>query len=178
MCPGSVVSRGNGSDVYDGHLLVMGLSSRAVGMHDGVVNALETDNPFATYTLLRSYAENAAALIYAIEKPNQLHRILGLGGSRPIKVGTLTNYAEQGSKRFGTFSDVYVDLSDFSHPMSRSIFAAMAPTEDGFKWQLDPKFKYDKDFVVACSLVVEMAEANSHLLREYADTQGWRPRPS
>jgi hypothetical protein len=172
------LGRGSGSDLYDGHLLVMGMSSRALGMHDGAVNALESDNPFATYTLLRSYAENAASLIYAIEKPNQLHRILGLGSSRPIKIGTITNYAEQGSKRFGSFRDVYGDLSEFAHPMSRSIFAALAPTEDGFHWQLDPKFKYDNDFVVACSLVVEMAEANSHLLREYADAQGWPARPS
>lgn len=170
------LERGSRDDLYDGHLLVMGLSSRAAGLHDGAVGALGANNPFATYTLLRAYAENAAALIYAIDKPNQLHRILGLDGSPPISVGILTNYSEQGSKRFGAFRAVYGDLSAFSHPMSRSIFASLAPTEGGFEWQLHPKFKYDKDFLVACSLVVEMAEANSHLLREYADAQGWHPR--
>lgn len=51
-----VLKRRSGSDLYDGHLLVMGLASRAAGLHDAAVNALETDNPFATYTLLRSYA--------------------------------------------------------------------------------------------------------------------------
>ncbi|RFZ64785.1 hypothetical protein DE4576_03983 [Mycobacterium marinum] len=50
--------------IYDGHLLVMGLASRAAGLHDGVVHALGADNPLVAYTLLRSYAQNAAAALY------------------------------------------------------------------------------------------------------------------
>ncbi|MDT5219153.1 MAG: hypothetical protein QOF15_1258, partial [Mycobacterium sp.] len=38
--------RAGSDDLYDGHILVMGLASRAAGLHDGAVNALETDNPF------------------------------------------------------------------------------------------------------------------------------------
>jgi hypothetical protein len=91
----------------NGHILVMGLATRAAGLHDGIVHALQTDNPVGAYTLLRSYAENAAAVLYAIGHLNQLDRILGLGDSRPLKVRTITNYAEQGSKRFGAFQDVY-----------------------------------------------------------------------
>jgi hypothetical protein len=143
----------------NGHILVMGLATRAAGLHDGIVHALETDNPFAAYTMLRSYAENAAAVLYAIGHPKQLDRILGLGNSYPLKVGTITNYAEQGSKRFGAFQDIYGQLSQFAHPMSKSIFASTAPTETGFQWRLDPAFKYDNDFIVACAWVVELAEA-------------------
>jgi hypothetical protein len=164
---------GRTDQLEHGHILVMGLATRAAGLHDGAVHALETDNPFATYTLLRSYAENAAAVLYAIDHPAQLDRALGLGNARPIKVGVITNYAEQGSKRFGSFHGMYGDLSEFSHPMSRSIFASTGPTDDGFRWRLDPTFKYNADFLVACSLVVELAEANSDLLVEYADVQGW-----
>ena len=161
--------------LYDGHLLVMGLATRAVGLHDGVIHALETDNPFVVFTLLRSYAENAAAVLYATDHPTQLHRILGLGGSHPIKVGTITNYAAQRSGRFGSFREVYDELSKFAHPMSRSIFASSRPHgERGLRWSLTPAFKYDSNFLVACSLVIELAEANSHLLVEYADAQGWR----
>lgn len=156
------------------HFLVMGLATRAAGLHDGAVHALETDNPFTAYTTLRSYAENAAALLYAIDHPRQLDRILGMGNTNPIPVGRITRYAQQGSNRFGTFEGVYEDLSGFAHPMSRSIFASAKPDGDnGFKWSLEPAFKYDLDFMVTCSLVVEMAEANAHLLVEYADAQGW-----
>ncbi|WP_373200059.1 hypothetical protein [Mycobacterium marinum] len=49
--------------IYGGHLLVMGLASRAAGLHDGAVHALGADNPFVAYTLLRSYAQNAAAAL-------------------------------------------------------------------------------------------------------------------
>ncbi|WP_235852692.1 hypothetical protein [Mycobacterium interjectum] len=168
---------GRTDQFMDGHLLVMGLASRAVGLHDGAVHALETDNPFATYTLLRSYAENAAAVLYITDHPTQLHRILGLGDSHPVRVGTITNYAEQGSKRFGSFRSMYEGLSQFAHPMSRSIFASAKNTGDRtLQWRLDPAFKYDADLLVACNLVVELAEANAHLLVEYADAQGWRRR--
>jgi len=61
----------------------MGLATRAAGLHDGAVHALETDNPFAAYTTLRSYAENAAAVLYAADKPEQLDRILGMGDTNP-----------------------------------------------------------------------------------------------
>ena len=108
----------------------MGLATRAAGLHDGAVHALETDNPFAAYTTLRSYAENAAAVLYAADKPEQLDRILGMGDTNPITVGTITNYAQQGSKRFGAFKKVYDDLSAFAHPMSRSIFASAKPDGD------------------------------------------------
>jgi hypothetical protein len=159
--------------MVDSHLLVMGLASRAAGLHDGAVHALETNNQFATHTLLRSYAENAAAVLYAKDHPKHLGRILGLGGSRPIKPGVITNYAER-SSRFGTFKSMHDDLSEFAHPMSRSIFASMrADGDGGFQWSLAPRFKYDRDFLVACALLVELAEANAHLLVEYADEQRW-----
>ncbi len=57
------------------------------------------------YTLLRSYVENAAAVLYAKDHPAQLHRILGFGRSRPVKVGTITNYAEQGTDRFESLAE-------------------------------------------------------------------------
>ena len=164
---------GRTDQLENGHILVMGLATRAAGLHDGAVHALETNNPVVVYTLLRSYAENAAAVLYATEHPNQLRRVLGLGDAHPVKVGTITNYAEQGSKRFGAFQNIYRQLSGFAHPMSKSIFASTTPSEAGFRWRLDPAFKYDDDFLVACAWVVELAETNAHLLVEYADSQGW-----
>ena len=161
--------------LQNSHFVVTGLATRAAGLHDGVVHALETDNPFGAYTMLRSYAENAAAVLYATDHPEKLDRILGLGDTNLITVGTITNYAQQGSKRFGAFKKVYDDLSAFAHPMSRSIFASAKPNGDnGFQWALEPAFKYDLDFLVTCALVVELAEANSHLLVEYADAQDWK----
>ncbi|MEK0509068.1 hypothetical protein OSH37_12025 [Mycobacterium ulcerans] len=49
--------------------------------------------------------ENAAAVLYAKDHPAQLHRILGFGRSRPVKVGTITNYAEQGTDRLESLAE-------------------------------------------------------------------------
>jgi len=73
--------------------------------------------------------------------PDQLNRILGLGNSHPIKVGVITNYAEQGSKRFGAFQDIYGQLSRFAHPMAKSIFASTTPTEAGVPMAVGPRIQ-------------------------------------
>jgi hypothetical protein len=39
-----------------------------------VVAAIKADNPYAAFTLLRSYAENAAAILYVTDKPETLER--------------------------------------------------------------------------------------------------------
>ena len=41
-------------------MTLMSLLTRAQAFHDGSVDALEHDNPFVTFTLVRSYAENTA----------------------------------------------------------------------------------------------------------------------
>lgn len=46
-----------------GHLLIMGPTTRANGLHRAAVTAIESDNPFAAFTLIRAYAENAAAVV-------------------------------------------------------------------------------------------------------------------
>ena len=137
---------GRTDQLENGHILVMGLATRAAGLHDGAVHALETNNPVVVYTLLRSYAENAAAVLYATEHPNQLRRVLGLGDAHPVKVGTITNYAEQGSKRFGAFQNIYRQLSGFAHPMSKSIFASTTPSEAGVRWRLRPGVQVRRRF--------------------------------
>ncbi|MEV6364898.1 hypothetical protein [Nocardia asteroides] len=164
---------GRTGEMTTGHILLMGLATRTTGLHDGAVHALETDDPGVAFTLLRAYAENAAALLYAADHPNKVSRMLGLDGTNPIKVGTLTNHAQQGSERFGAFREIYEQLSGFAHPMSKSIFASTMPTENGFEWTLQPVFKSDYDFVVASAWVVELAVANAHLFYEFADSQGW-----
>jgi hypothetical protein len=44
-------------------VLLSGLVTRGIGLHNAAVAALEADNPFAAFTLIRSYAENAAAVL-------------------------------------------------------------------------------------------------------------------
>jgi hypothetical protein len=158
-----------------GHMVLMGLATRAIGLHDASVSALENDNPFAAFTLIRAYAENAAWVVYAIEHPKKVDKLLGLHGT-PRSPGTVTNYVKQGKgrKRFGAFREVYSELSEYAHPMSKSILASTRTQgENGFHWSSIPAFKSDGDFLTASAWIVEFAEANAHLFAEFADSQGW-----
>jgi len=152
-------------------MLLSGLVTRGIGLHDAAVAALEADNPFAAFTLIRSYAENAAGILYAADHPNKVDRVLGLDG-HPLSVGKLTAHANR-SPRFGGFKAVYSELSEYAHPLSKSIAASMAINGNKFRWSATPAFRAGNDFLMACAWIVELANANSDLIVEFANAQGW-----
>jgi hypothetical protein len=54
----------------------------------------KADNPFAAFTLIRWYAENAVAVLYAKDYPHKVVRLLGLNAHQ-MPVGRLTAHAER-----------------------------------------------------------------------------------
>lgn len=146
-------------------MTMLSLLTRAQGFHDSAVAALQADNPFATFTLLRSYAENAALLCWLVDKPADIERIYPLApADRTIRVGQLTNYAE---KRMGGFRPIYAQLSKFAHPGAGTALSGWhTGDENSVHWTSVPAFKNDDDFKVGCLWVVELAEANGHLWSE------------
>ncbi|OHU42058.1 hypothetical protein BKG80_03715 [Mycobacteroides chelonae] len=150
-------------------LLVMGLTTRAQGLHRAAIEAVEADNPYASFTLIRAYAENAAAALYAVEKPDKIDDLLGLGTS--IAIGKITNHANQGSKRFGAFRGIYSQLSEYAHPTSRSLFASSKLAGGAeFHWASIPAFEFESDVLTACGWIVELATSNANLLAELGRT--------
>lgn len=146
-------------------LVIAGLLARAQGFHQGVVASVRSDNPYAAFTLLRAYAENAAAVAYLADKPQELPRFLGDGHG--VSVGRITSHA---SKHFGGFKRVYGELSEYAHPGSRSLLASqqiVQETDDHahVAWRSAPAFKGEHDKLMACAWVWELAEAHDHLLR-------------
>jgi len=152
------------------HFVFSGLRARAQGMHGGTVAALQSDNPHAAFTLLRAYAENAAAILYLKDKPEQLEQFWRDFDGSGIPIGKMTNYARS---RMVQFKAVYDQLSKYAHPHSQSIFAsATAEGKSGFRWQSMPAFKSERDLLTACGWTVEMATISHHLLLEFAQVQG------
>jgi hypothetical protein len=151
-------------------ILVAGLVTRGIGLHDGAIAALEADNPFAAFTLIRSYAENAAALLYALDHPNKIDRVLGLD-SNQLSIGRLTSHANN-SKRIN-FKSIYSDLSEYAHPGSKSFTASTIVNGDKFQWSGTPAFRPGNDFLMACAWIVELAGANADPIVEVPDSQGW-----
>jgi hypothetical protein len=155
------------------NLVMQGLATRGLGLHDASVDALQADNPFATFTLIRASAENAAAAEYAIEKPKAINKLMGMHGSS-LPIARIVSHANQSpSTRFGEFKAVYQQLSGYAHPTAKSIFASANGLDaNGFNMSMTPRFKSDNDFLTAAGWISEFADASARLLAELAAYRG------
>jgi hypothetical protein len=147
------------------HLVFSGFLARAQGLHEGAVAAIGADNPYAAFTLLRAYAENAAAILYVKDHPGQLDKFWRETRGPGVPIGRITNHAVN---RFGGFRGIYSELSRYAHPQALSLLASHRVTEGRVvEWRSAPAFKSDPDAVMACAWVVELAEATAQLLKEF-----------
>jgi hypothetical protein len=152
-------------------MVFSGLLARAQGFHEGSVAAIEADNPYAAFTLLRAYAENAASILYLKDRPTTLDQFWRpeTGG---VSIGKVKNYAK---KRFAGFDPIYSELSEYAHPGALSMLASHRITgEDSqtVEWRSAPSFHSDNDAKIACGWTVELATATANLLVELAAS--WR----
>ena len=65
---------GTSQDYRVEHLVLSGFLARAQGFHEGAVASIIADNPYAAFTLLHAYVENAAAILYAKDHPAELEK--------------------------------------------------------------------------------------------------------
>ena len=157
---------GTGLDYRVEHLVFSGFLARAQGLHEGAVAAISAGNPYAAFTLLRAYAENAAAILYVKDHPAELEKFWRDLRGPGVKIEKITSHA---MSRFGGFKGIYSDLSKYADPQALSLLASNRVIEGGvIQWSSAPAFKSDHDAVMACVWVVELAEATSHLLVEFA----------
>jgi hypothetical protein len=83
-----------------------------------------------------------------------------------VSIDEITNYA---MNRFRGFRGIYSELTKYAHPHALSLLASSRVIEGRLvQWSSVPTFKSDHDAVVACAWVVELADATSHLLKEFA----------
>lgn len=116
-------------------LVFQGFVARGQGLHEAAVAAIETENPHASFTLLRAYAENAAGLLYAKDKPAQVVRFWDPDG-QAIPIGRITSHAV---RRFEGFRGIYDQLSQFAHPQALGILASTVVTDHGtLQWASGP----------------------------------------
>jgi hypothetical protein len=155
------------------HLVFSGFLARAQGIHEGTVAAIEQDNPYAALSLLRAYSENAAAILYLSDHPRLLDRFWR---GPTVRIGKITKYAV---KRFASFKPIDDQLSDYAHPASRSMLNSFKITNatSEFQWRSAPAFRSERELMIACGWVVELAEATSQLLVDFGDSWAW-PRAS
>lgn len=157
---------GTSLDYRAAHLVFSGFLARAQGFHEGTVAAINADNPYAAFTLLRAYAENAAAILYVKDHPAALERFWGDTRRPNVTIHEIITYA---TTRFRGFKGIYSELNKYVHPHALSLLASSRVIEGRIvQWSSVPTFKSDHDAVIACVWAVELAEATSHLLTEFA----------
>lgn len=148
-------------------MTLMSLLTRAHSFHGAALASVEQNNPFAAFTLIRSYAENAAVLVWFIEHPVDIARFYpGAPLDTRLRIGRITGGA---GTRFGEFRGIYDQLSKFAHPDPHTALSGWhsdSADEMKVRWQSAPAFKNDNDFMMACVWLVELAEANANLWRE------------
>lgn len=160
LIDGARAAWGSSDEFATYNMIFAGLTARAQGLHEGAIAAIEAGNPYAAFTLLRSYSENAAAILYLMDHPTMLDKFWQ--DPKGVKIGRITNHAR---KRFAMFAEIYDQLSQFAHPASRSILASFKAGDEGqFSWSSAPRFKSESDAITACAWVVELAQATGHLL--------------
>jgi hypothetical protein len=109
------------------------------------------------------YSENAAAILYVKDHPAQLDRFWR---GPPVKIGRITNYAET---RFGGFRGIYSQLSEYSHSQARSLLASHRVTGDRqLDWHSAPRFRSERERIIASAWAVELATATADLLIGFA----------
>ncbi len=165
----------SGAGYTTGHLVFSGFLAQAQGLHDGTVAAIRAGNPYATFALLRAYAETTAAVLYMKDHPAHLEKCLPGPHGPGVKIRKITSHAEN---RFGGFKEIYSQLIKYAHPMALSLPASSQPPGGVIEWASVPAFKAEQDGITACAWVVELAEATSYLLLDFAAQHGLLADPS
>ncbi|MGZ0711316.1 hypothetical protein ACWPKO_23610 (plasmid) [Coraliomargarita sp. W4R53] len=150
---------------------LLALITRAQGFHNGALQAVESDNPYATFPLVRCYAENAAVLLWVLEHPHDISRLSATATQdQRFAIGRLIANA---AKRAPGFKDVYEQLSEFTHPVASGFtqpFRVASDENGGFSWSSIPSFGSDKDKILACFWLVELTEMHENIWpRAYRD---------
>lgn len=146
-------------------MVFQGFVAQAQCLHEAATLTIEAENPHAAYTLLRAYAENAAAILYAKDHPNRVET----SGTPRVTASRSGPSPTTRSRGWRASRGIYGERSKFARPQAAGLLASSSISED-FKlsWRSAPHFKNLEDQITACAWVVELAEASRHLLYEFA----------
>jgi hypothetical protein len=163
-------------DVTQAGMVFCGFMSRAQGLHEGAVAAIEARNPVASFSLIRAHSENMAAILYAADHPRDILVFLGSGSQPYVKPGRITNYIQ---KAIPQYKHLYEQLSEYVHAGSLSIISSFQLNGDrSFNWSSSPRFRNDREILLAYGWVCEISDNTAQLLTVFADRYGLRDSPN
>lgn len=140
---------------------LLAMVTRAQGYHSAALRASRDDNPYAAFALVRCFAENAAALLWMMEKPNDLGRVSLLAEeSERFAIGRLVTAA---NKRAPGFGAIYEQLSAYVHPVTSSFSDGWRPSDGPreVSWTSVPTFKVQQSRQLVCFWLLELTEIHA-----------------
>ena len=143
-------------------MMLYSMLTRAQAFHHGALEAIRSSNGYAAFTLIRAYSENAAALVWLRDKPHDLQRLeLGAGDAESLKPGRVV---DNPTRRAPGIKVLYKQLSDFSHPASRTMGRGWdsAGTDGQFVFRTAPSLS-DEDAMWACLWLIEITEMHEQV---------------
>ncbi|WP_346960354.1 hypothetical protein [uncultured Arthrobacter sp.] len=147
------------------HLPFLAFVERAQAFHQGVVAMVESGNPLAAATLLRSFAENLAVVFYLEKHPHEFEK-LHPGAEQGLPMGKVVAAAQ---KRLPGFKQLYDHLSSMAHPSGAGAFQTFQVEDDGaFRWQSNPTFRSVDDAQQFLKWLGEIRELSTNVIRETA----------
>jgi hypothetical protein len=151
-------------------LFCMSVLSRAQGLHDAILREIKHSNPHAVFPLMRAYAELATLMLYVVEHPNYIQalmdhpRDLPAHGPHPKSMQAIIDAT---SHRMPGTKSAYTELSQFTHFGHKAFWSPHTLKGDRFSWQSAPRWKQERDALIACAWALELSEAMFHTLRDY-----------
>lgn len=155
---------------------LLAMLTRARSFHDGARAMILDDNPFAADALIRSYAENAAALLWIESRPHDAAKFsFAYRDGRPVPVGRMVDAAV---KRAPGFKLLYSRLSESAHPNAVT-FSSTWKTKGKdreVQWASAPSYKVEENRLWACLWLMELTDVHiatwPHLYRNAVNGSG------
>jgi len=153
--------------------------SRSVALHSAISREIRQSNPHAVLPMMRAFAEDVLVLIYVIDKPKYVNSLLSRLRDLPEQapkrksVQTLLNHAAPVAPGFKM---VYSELCEGTHFGTVALWTSHSVVESDdedsagtWSWQSAPHWRADKDMLIACAQLLELADAMEAYLEIFGD---------
>ena len=152
-------------------MFALSACTRFRGLHESIVRELAASNPHAVFPLSRAFAETVLTVAYVHDHPDYVERITERRGEQPKELRRLPIKAliDHIAPQAPGFSNVYDELCEITHFGSVALWQPHVAGEDRtVRWQSEPRWKDDREGLIACAQLKELSEAARIYLHNFA----------
>ncbi len=145
--------------------------TRFRGLHEGIVREVAASNPHAAFPLNRAFAETVLTVAYTHDHPDYVERIMERRGDQPkglkrLQIKTLIDHVAPNASGF---RDVYDELCEVTHFGSVALWQPhVLGDATTVQWRSEPRWRNDREPLVACAQLKEMSAAAQIYLYNFA----------